>query len=373
MEEFVYNISQFLTIKLTTSSKDLINLFDTRFGDLYHENKNTDNQITLSLVEVPKFEIDSKKVLREITLPEYCVYDKDKFLIVQDRRYISIPFSDIGINRSLEIKFEKGFPPDWIRRLIDDILAFHVSGFGMSFIHAACLTGRDNEIVIPAWRGTGKTTLTLSLLFSKQYGYKAEDQFFIDHDANCFPYTDACHVDLNHMKEFAQIRERYFSPINAFRSFLCSIFLPIFPPVNRVFEFIRRVILKVLSPKAYVKIRDFIPDMQINHTTGKGLIFIQLITQPNLKKAIVEKTDSNKLIDEILGGMQYERLDLYQYYYAWVYASGKRNKIVDNVHTIEREVLKHAFNDAKCYKIFIPIGFKWDSYIEELDRIINSK
>lgn len=371
MEVHTYKISPVLTIKLKTSNKVLINQFTTRFSDLFTDTDVSDYHITLSLTEVPDFVIYSKKVLREITLPEYFVYDEEDFLIVQNRRYISIPFNEIGIKKNLEIKFEKDFPPDWIRRLIDDILAFHVSGFGMSFVHAACLSRSGKNIIIPAWRGTGKTTLTLSLLFGNHFGYKAEDQFFIDREANCYIYTDACHLDRNHIEDFPQVRNKYFSIIHLLRSSLTSILLPFFPPVNPVFEFVRRVILKVFSPKVYVKIRDFIPDLQLDHDNGKELILMQLITQPNLKEPIIEETETNQLVEKILGGMQYERLDLYPYYYAWVYASGKRNGIIDNVHKIEKDILISALTNAKSYRILIPMKFDWSSYTSEINKIFN--
>jgi len=370
MEERVFTISQILTIKIRTSNRDLIRLFTTRFSDLYHGNKTSENHITINLIEVPKFEIISKKVLREITLPELCVFDGDEFLVVQGRRYISIPFGDIGKKQDLEIKFEKGFPPDWIRRLLDDLLAFHVTGFEMSFVHAACLSGDANEIIIPAWRGTGKTTLTLSFLFDQQYSYKAEDQFIIDRDGNSYIYTDACHVDQSHMKDFPQIRERFFSPVLAIRAFFTTILLPFFPPKNVVFVFIRRAILKVLSPKVYVKIRKFIPDLKISHSTNKKRFIFQLVTQPDLEEPEIKKIEADQTVNEILGGMQYERLDFYQFYFAWVYASGKRNQIIDNVHHIESEILKAALENAECYKILVPRSFNKDSFLEKLNQII---
>ena len=372
MEKKEFNVSEVLSIMLQTSSKELFDLCNTRFSGLYEGDKANDNHTQLKLLEVPKLEPKPKKVLREITIPEYCVYDENTFYIVQGRRYVSIPFEDIGKKNTLEIKFEKGFPVDWIRRLIDDILAFHVTGFGMSFIHAACLTGDKKELIIPAWRGTGKTSLALSLLQSGYFEYKAEDQFFINRNGDCFIYNDACHVDSKHMKAFPQIKNKYNSPLYAIRTLIASMLLPILPPINVAFEFARRIVLKLLSPKVFVKIGDFLPEMRISHEKGKKPIVIQVITQPDIDKASVSKVDNEVVGDSILGGMQYERLDLYPYYYAWVYATGKRNEYIDNVNIIERDIIQSALKDARCYVINVPIGYDWNKNMENVYSLINN-
>ena len=370
METTRYPVSPVLTIEVRTTSRAVASLLRTKFGGLYTGEPSEDTHLVLRLVERDELALKEKLVVREITIPELCVFDDEDFFIVRGGKRISIPFSDLGRESEITVEFEKGFPPDWIRRLVDDLLAFHAVGFGLSLVHAACLDNEDFELIIPAWRGTGKTHLALRQMLYQEYGYKAEDQFFMDSNGNSYVYTDACHVDPKHMASFPEIRDKYRSPSYYARTRVAKILLPMLPPINAAFEFARRVVLKLFHPKVFVKMGEFIPGFHVSHRQNQSGAVMQIITRPDISSASIELQSNTYMANSALGGMQYERIDLYPYYFAWVYAMGRRNAVIDDLPYLELSILESGFESRDCYKVAIPVGCDWDENQEILDRVL---
>ena len=372
VEQVSFCINPNLTIILETTNEELKHFFEKKFKGLFNGSVDEEKHSTIYLIEKEKLEIADPQILREITIPEICVFNDNDFLIVRNKKKIRVPFSKIGIDKKLEIYFEQGFPKDWLRRFLDDILAFHVVGFDVSLFHGASLINKDLEIIIPAWRGTGKTNLALHLLINKGFSYKGEDQFFISVDKNSFVYTDACHVDYKHMDEFPSLKKKYSSLPFSLRSMIVKIALPFLPPTGEISEFIRRGLIKVFAPKVFVKMEEFIPDFKVSFEQPKKRLVIQLILCPSISDISIRPVELNRLVDRCIGGMQYEREDFYLAYYGWVYATGNRNTIVENIATYERTVLQKALDKANCYEIQIPYGYDWTKNYSKIEKIIEN-
>jgi len=363
-----YKINEILTIGVTSSQGHVQAFFDTKCRDLYDGEQDANNLIEVDLVERDVIAIDNPIVLREITIPEIFVGNDEVGCIVRDKKRMLIPFGDIGTKRHLRIEYEKGFPLDWIRRLIEDILDFHMLGFGGVFVHGACIIKDGLEVLIPAWRGTGKTNLTLYFLCNRSFGYKAEDQFFLFGNGRSYIYTDACHADYRTICNFEALH-RYKSFGFRVQNAIVQTFTPLIPPKGVVFEFLRRALLKAFAPKVFLKMRDFV-DMDISHEQPRERVVIQMAARPQSNDISVEEISAERMIPTIVAGMQYERMDLFPFYYAWAFAFGKRNSCFDEYVERADRILRDALVDVRFYRVSIPRTFNWEENAETIESML---
>ncbi len=357
-------LNPMLELELETSDKSLMRLFEIRFAGLYlPSEQGLNSRVKVRIQEVPHIDVASPRVIRNLGLPDdLCIFNKEDFAIVRDKRRIKIPFLEIGQASELNVTFETGFPVDWLRRYLDGLVALHLLGTGTSLFHAACLGSEDCEIIIPAWRGTGKTSLALYLLEGQCPTYKAEDEFVLKETGESYAYTDASHVDFNHMEQFPALKRAYPSLSFVLRSVIARLILPFVPPKSRISTFVHRGLLRALVPKVYVKLKDCIPGLRISDKQPERRIVLQLISQQDLSEPVIEPIDIGAVIERTVGGMQYERENFYAMYYAFVYATGQRNGVIDNAVERETQILHKALAKAACYEVRVPVGNRSENF-----------
>jgi hypothetical protein len=366
-----FYINPLLEIEIETTSEQLVRFFETKFAGLYSsviQNKQAWTKIEVR--EVPRIELTFPQIIRKTGIPELCLFDEHNFVVVKDEKRIKIPFSEIGQSNKLSIIFETGFSLNWLRRYLENLIAYHLLGQGASLYHAACLCRGDYEIIIPAWRGTGKTTLALHLLIDQSFAYKAEDQFVVKETSESYIFTDACNVDHKHLEQFPVIQNKHGSFSFKMRNMTAKFVLPFIPPKGRILTYVRRGLQKVMTPKVFVKLADTIPGFRISTQQPKQRIVLQLFTRENRAKPEIKLVDVNKLIMHTVGGMQYEREDLYTMYCVFVYATGIRNWIIENAVEKETEILSKALSGAECYEI--QIGDNWPENYVFITRLLRN-
>lgn len=360
-------INPLLEIKLETSDEEQVRFFEARFTGLHspHE-RDPDSRTVVRLQEVPYIEISSARVMREITIPELCLFGEQDFVIVKENKGIKIPFLEIGRSSELDIIFEAGFPTYWLWRFLDDVLSFHFIGAGASLYHAACAKRGDCEIIIPGWGGTGKTTLVLYLLEDRSSAYMAEDHFVLKETGESYVYTDAGYIAFEERERFPAIKRKYRSPSFALGAAIARMALPLIPPKGEILEFVRRGLINVLTPKILVKLSDCIPDLQISTRRPARRIVLQLISQKTVVEPVIKPIDVDTLVERTIGGMQYEREDFRMAYYGFVYATGRRNPVIDHADARERQILRKALEKSSCYEV--RIGDNWP---ENVDHVLH--
>ncbi len=364
-----YKINPHFIINLDSSDEKVLNFFDTKYADLYDGEPNSLLSMEINLLEKENLKPQKYNVLRDITIPEFCIFDENSFLIVKDKKCMHIPFSRIGVDQSITVSYEVGFPLDWIRRLIEDIIDFHLIGFNAVFLHGACLIYDDIEIIIPAWRGTGKTNFTLNLIAKEEYSYKAEDQFFLFSNQESYLFTDATHVDYKTITHFPSLKK--YNLISFWlRNLIARITLPLIPASGIFFEFLRRGVIKLLAPKVFLKLKEFIP-IKITHNQVPRKLVLKLVAQPDLKKPIFHEIELEKMAKMLIGGMEFERMDLWPYYYAWCFAMGEDNENFSKYFEKTLRILHDALSSAKFFEIRTPYGFNWSENFIEVQEIIN--
>lgn len=145
--------------------------------------------------------IDKKKrciILKEINFQDY-QYDelisdnniefsklKDNFQIKFNKGIIKLSgvknISDIS-----NIVYSKNVPKSFIVMIIELIIRFSLIENNVIMVHASAIENNSNGTLFPAWKKTGKTTLTLKLL-EKSYNFLSDDKIFINSNMEIFSF-----------------------------------------------------------------------------------------------------------------------------------------------------------------------------------------
>ena len=366
-----YTPNPLLELTLETSSDETLRFFETRYAGLHASGDQVVNsKAVVCLKEVPDLRINAPRIMREITIPELCLFDEQNFVIVKDKKRIKIPFLEIGQAPELSVFFEAGFPTYWLWRFLDDVISYHLIGMGASLYHAASVVRKDCEIIIPGWGGTGKTTALLWFLEDGSSTYQAEDHLVIKGTGESYIYTDAGYIAFEERDRFPAVRSRYRAIGFPLGAAIAKIVLPFIPPRGEMLEFVRRVLTDILTPKILIKLTDCLPDLQISNQQPARRIVLQLIAQRDLDRPISKPIDVDSMVDRTLSGMQYEREDFRMMYYAFVYATGRRNQLIDNAVERELEILQKALESAACYEVRITEN--WPENFAHITHLLQS-
>jgi hypothetical protein len=365
-----YLINPVFEFELDTSNKRLLHFFDLKFGGLCTSaDKFSNAKVIVHAKEVSHIDIAYPQVIPKAGKPDRCLFDAQRLVIVKDSKRLEIPFLEIGQTPEITINFEIGFPHNRLCQYLENIFAFHLLGADATLYHAASIVNRDYEIIITAWGGTGKTILALYMLEDPSASYKAEEQLVISESGESYVYTDACNITIQEMYLFPAIKHKFLSLDSALRAFVVKIALLLIPPKGDILDFFRRGLIYVLKPKITEKMGDFIPDFHISTDQPEQKILIQLISQRDLAEPVIEPIDIGKVIERTIGGIQYERTDFYAMYYAFVYANGKRNPVIEHAEKQEKKILNGAFANASCYEI--RVGSNWAENIKHIRKYIS--
>ncbi len=363
-------VNPLLTIEVEAAQASTARLFDIRYSEWSGDAVRTSSTGTVvQLREVSRLSLREACQLGGRGVPEVGVFDARRFVVVRQGRGIEIPYAEIGHAQRLVVSFEEGFPLDWLRRYLDDLVGLHLLGHGAALYHAACLCTSRLEVVIPAWRATGKTTLGLQLALERGYAYKGEDNVVLGAAGESYPYTDACHVSLRHVLRFAALRRTRGVRLLRLRSSVGRLGVSLVPGRGKTSTLIRRGLDKTLGAKALVKLGQDIPGFRMATDQPPTRVVLQLVTQEGIDGPIFIPIDLDKMVQRTVAGLQYEREDLFEGYRAFVYATGRLNHLIENAVELERRILRRALAGALCYEVRVPVD-GWSAVFDSVDRFL---
>jgi len=300
----------------------------------------TEQNIILSITD--RIDVKEMGFLGEIGIRKFCFFDQEKLVIVKNSKKLILPFEKIGRD-PLTIQCEKGFSPDWLRLLVEGLIGYHLLAKGQALLHSGSVNIGEYAILYPAWRTTGKTSLTLNLL-KDNCGYIGDDYVVLSSDGFVELFSDACHVNFTHLRYLAQS-----SIFRQLKSSLVEWLLDRFQGSSYISKVARHIILRI-SWKKFVKVKNLIDKVRVCYETypvRKVFLIIQG------EEFSIKETNPESIIQRMVGMNAYERKEFLQYYEAFKYATGKNNIYVERGVELETQILKAALKNAVFYEVMI--------------------
>ena len=317
--------------------------------------------------------LKQKGILNEIFVKPFCITDGYELAYVKGGKKLVIPFQDMGNPPSLEVKYERGFPPDWLRFIFDQIFGIHILKQGFSLLHAGAIVKDGMAILLPSWRFAGKTTIALSMLIyaNEAVQFIADDGSLVSETGTAEVYSDALHLDYTHLRQFPMIKNP-FSVWMTMRLYIKEQLTSSLLPKGRLMEYLSQGIAFLLCPgsKTYTKIHHALPDIIVSKEPRLIKRVCLLMMGNDVEKVSSKKIDAHDMVGRMTRAMLYERKELMQLYYAYAYATGTQNQFIEKSQLIESQVLTEAFKDAECLELKVPIVAK-DKLNETLREIVS--
>jgi len=297
-------------------------------------------------------------LLNEIFVKPFCITDGYELAYIKGGKKLIIPFQDIGNRSPIKVKYERGFAPDWLRFIFDQIFGIHVLKKGFSLFHAAGIIKDGVAILLPSWRFAGKTTVILYMLLHANVvvQFIGDDGAVIYEAGTAQVYSDALHLDYTHLKQFPEIKNP-FSSWMKMRLFIKEQLTNTSLPKSRAMEYLAEGIAFFLCPgsKTYSKVCHVIPDVTVSKEPKPVRRVCLLTMGRDIQKVSSRKIDADEIVRRMTRAMLYERKELLQLYHAYAYATGTQNEFIEKSQQIETQVLAKALKNAECLELEIPI------------------
>jgi hypothetical protein len=100
-------------------------------------------------------------------------------------------------------------------------------------------------------------------------------------------------------------------------------------------------------------------------------LVLRLVAQPDIKKPTIHRVELGKMVNMLIGGMEFERMDLWPFYYGWCFATGEENENFSKYHEKANNILHRALSHASCYEIRTQYGIDWSQNFNEIQKIVD--
>ena len=368
----LFSIGRGFFLEVQEGDKEIEQIFAKKFSG--HSSASVQPDIIISPKKMISF--SKEKVLGEVVIKRFCVSDGERLAFFKRNKKLIIPFMDVGKDSPLKIECEVGFPPDWLRFILDQIFALHILRKGFSLFHAAGVELDGRAILLPGWRATGKTTLTLALLtrVNAKVRYIGEDFVLVSECGGVELYSDALHLDHIHLSKFKELRDPFSYSAKA-RLLLKGVLTRFIPPKTEMLEYLNRGVVHILCPgaKYFTKLSTVLPEVEVVEDSVMIDKSFMLTARDDVTNVSCNPMKVDDLITKMLAGMGYERKEFFELYNAFTFATGLRNKLIDDSPAVERGILESAFLNSESFELEMPRRQITEQQLGDLVNILISR
>lgn len=288
------------------------------------------------------------------------VFDGKKFFIIDSRsKLIEVPFNQFS-NKEIEMEVEEGCNPASVYYYVIESLVRYklLTNHNTMMLHASAVEFNNINIAFPAWGGTGKTNLVLTLL---DCGAKffSDDLVFINDKGEMIPYIKPLNLFNYNIKYFPRlgssrgIKKKLLElVINSFH--LIYKFLSLFLRSDGIVVNALKVILRYSKDVTNTK-------MSIAEAFGETAIassgeldYLFQIVRTTTEEPKVSMLLLDNLINTLEGCHKEEWARFTKYQNMYAYLSGLPCYIDDVILNKEKEVLQRALDHKPVFLLEIP-------------------
>lgn len=275
-----------------------------------------------------------------------------------------------NLNKQKVIYFSENFPKMIASMIVDFIFRIHLTSLGIVLLHAAALTKKDEGVLIPSWKGMGKTALTLKLVQSG-CEYMADDRVWLSDSGVIYAYPRYVVLkDSNYI---------YFPQFITFKMkikmTLMNITNLIIPSKIKYFRYIKKIVHRFFKINAkHYHIQSLLPNAKV--VKQSKLKSVLTLYRDEVENILVKKMlprDAVRCIDAV---NKYEwdamLMSIFTAHDA-LFNSGFRwqdehLKLIEN----DENVLIEALSPVSCYEGIlpqIPSGESFDDLVIRINKL----
>jgi len=151
-----------------------------------------------------KINIDSQSVLKDKTV-EYKRFNDDFIIDYKNSKCILNGTASLSKQKSLY--FSKSFNKMKASALTDLMFRFAMIQHNIALVHASCVSKQQRSLLMPAWKGTGKTAICLKMVESG-HDYMADDRLWLSSKGKTYAYPRYVVLKDNNLTHFSNTIDR---------------------------------------------------------------------------------------------------------------------------------------------------------------------
>lgn len=263
-----------------------------------------------------------------------------------------------GLSGVKRIWFSGSFPKMKMNMLLEIVFRLFMSKKGIFLVHGAGVSKNSGGILLPAWKGVGKTALCLSLI-EREFSFLADDRLWVDREGWLIAnqrYVVIQDSNANYFPQFISIVDRLR------RSFLAFFKSRKRLARSRFFKLVNRLLQ--VKPR-YHKINDLYPNCDV--TRKAALRSVVYMNKSNIHKDFfIEALEPSSL------QLKLANISLYEWNLDIMKVALARDILFDCEPSWRVEIERFSDNErrgllsilckANCYEIHVPANCSsWDA------------
>lgn len=362
-----YTIHGFLNFSISGTG-DLFDYLAYQFRHFELKNIEVNSDLNINILD--DLHHDNEVSLKD----DDCLFslENGRFYFSKGGKFLTLNGGVSLINQK-EITFESSFPKTDANLICDLIFRANLLKSRIALVHASCIARGKDAVLIPAWKSTGKTTLSLKMV-KNGFSFLGDDKVWISENGKVFSYPRYIVIKESNADELREI----IGNKAASRYILYKLISGIrfFPRTERMLWMLRKALNAL--PR-HCSLEELLPGTEIQNSADLSGVFYLVKSQ---KKSKAETTAAGH--EEILNKIA--SIDNSEWNYELLRVAAAHDILFSNgpgwtdeimeMIGLEKGIIKSAISKAACYRTEIPAHKKstdWNSLISEIINRIKIK
>ncbi len=290
--------------------------------------------------------------VREADLPSPERMLSGSYLFDEASLVVLSPFGPIQVSNG-DLRADPMAKPSDLFRWVFTLMRPQMLGRNTSIVHSSAVSRDGNCYLFPAWRNTGKTNVALGFM-KEGYDYMSDDWTFVSKSGealafprhlNLFDYNFECHPFLS--QSLGEAAARQIARRLSVHQFVRSL---------RASNWLSTNVTRWLTKRYFVNVR--VPVDQVlptcSTTMRAPLRKVCLLSTSQSAAGSLSEVSAEEAAFKVALSSQYERERSLSHQHRLALAYAGLRDYPDDLITREREILRSAFERARCCEVTVP-------------------
>lgn len=323
-----------IIIKFKNITKNYWERMKSEFDFITLKNNNINVDCIVNFKNSLKIDKKSLKIFRQpVAIDNKSVFFFDK------KNSITRIYFNTNKNHIIDLDVSNDFDEHFFYILILYCISINYIKKDGIFIHSSCVTSKNELLLFPAWRNTGKTHLGLEYV---KRGYKliSDDGVWIDSLKNLNFVSKNIHLLHYNFELMKNLQKKLDKKNKILFNLIKKLETDNFLITKKADNYLKSKVRVRIKNKSINKKNKYI----VSNKTK--IIFLNREINKVLKKNKFTSMNKKNLYNKILASCRFEFGYLFDAYYLWKINTGYSNKYLDNYDEIYLDILKKIFSSS---------------------------